>query len=162
MFRRCRKTFRMPQTQMWTGRAPLEWPNALSPNVLVSGNYMLHNNRICHNICNMQYILLSEITVRYQPLNSPSFKIDYRRLPLLKVLKKILIVLSLYFNHENWMYKKTEIFNITVSSEILLPWSDMYTSFSMFWKPAWWWPRGVETCSWMNYFIKLCLMVSCF
>jgi len=45
----------------------------------------------------MQYILLSEITVRYQPLNSPSFKIDYRRLPLLKVLKKILIVLSLYF-----------------------------------------------------------------
>jgi len=58
---------------------------------------MLHNNRICHNICNMQYILLSEITVRYQPLNSPSFKIDYRRLPLLKVLKKILIVLSLYF-----------------------------------------------------------------
>ena len=26
---------------------------------------------------------------------------------------------------------------------------------------SWWWPHGVETCSWMNYFIKLCLMASC-
>jgi len=37
-----------------------------------------------------------------------------------------------------------------------------YTTFRMFWKPAWWWrPYGVETCSWMNYFMKSCFMVIC-
>ena len=31
----------------------------------------------------------------------------------------------------------------------------------MFWKPDWWWPHGFETCSWVTYFIKLCMMVIC-
>jgi hypothetical protein len=31
----------------------------------------------------------------------------------------------------------------------------------MFWNPACWWFHRVETCSLINYFIKLCLMVTC-
>jgi len=25
----------------------------------------------------------------------------------------------------------------------------MYPSFGLFCPPAWWWPHGVETCSWI-------------
>jgi len=53
------------------------------------------------------------------------------------------------------------IVNVNVRSEIVLPSGDMYPSFSMFWKPAYWWAYGVETCSRMNYFIKLFLIVIC-
>jgi len=65
-------------------------------------------------------------------------------------------------NHENWMYENKNWNYWHNCKKWDRPCALWHVHFvRTFYKPAQLWPHGIETCSWVDYIIKLWMMVIC-